>query len=92
MSPASEFADSVQPGDVLLFSTSYFRVAEVREPTHPLAPGVVVEGFWFDSKGNHWRPKRAVVHVHDGKIVPRILSRADVAACFPADAREGWTA
>ena len=79
-----DFAVSVARDDVLLFSTAYFLVADVREPTHPLASGVVVEGFWWDSTENHWRPKRSIVHVHDGKPVPTILSRDDVAALFPS--------
>lgn len=77
------FAVSVSPDDVLLFSTAYFLVADVREPTHPLATGVVVEGFWWDSKENHWRPKRSIVHIHDGKPVPTILSREDRESLFP---------
>lgn len=67
-------------GDIALVGSSYFRIADVTEPSHPAAPGLVWHGYWWHADCGHWGP-RAVLHLHEGKSVPRLLTADDRAAC-----------
>jgi hypothetical protein len=67
-------------GDIALIGASYFRVTEVREPTHSAAPGLVWHGYWWLDDRGHWGAP-AVLHLHEGKPVPQLLTPAERAAC-----------
>ncbi|MFF4245202.1 hypothetical protein ACFYY2_12095 [Streptomyces sp. NPDC001822] len=47
----------VEAGNILFTGTSAFKVEEVREPSHPLFPGLVFEGYYFDTKRGVWGRK-----------------------------------
>lgn len=72
---------AVSNGDVLLIGSSYYHVVTVREPTHPLAPGVVWEGHWWRASLGHWGDA-TVVHAHSGlPSTPQVLSAESRALC-----------
>ncbi|ASR39980.1 hypothetical protein BAY61_32385 (plasmid) [Prauserella marina] len=41
-------------GDIALVGSNYFRITEVREPTHPAAPGLAWHGYWWRADLGHW--------------------------------------
>lgn len=84
MDAMTEAILSVAPHDVVLVGSSYFHVTDVRDPTHPAAPGRVWEGHWWRSGGRHWGPL-TVLHMHDGKPLPQVLTAQDRTACGWAD-------
>ncbi|MGJ3559666.1 hypothetical protein ACR6C2_16985 [Streptomyces sp. INA 01156] len=47
----------VQSGAVVFTGRVYFKVEEVREPSHPLYPGLVFEGHYFDTRRQVWAPR-----------------------------------
>ncbi|MEV3860687.1 hypothetical protein AB0J38_41060 [Streptomyces sp. NPDC050095] len=47
----------VTDGLVLFVGRSFFKVTEVREPSHPMFPGLTFEGHYFDSRRNVWGRK-----------------------------------
>ncbi|MFE0021929.1 hypothetical protein [Amycolatopsis sp. NPDC059021] len=66
---------AVNPGDVVQIGTSsYFHVTDVREPSHPAAPGMVWHGSYFRWDVGLWG-EPTLVHMHEGKAFPHVLDR-----------------
>ncbi|MFJ9900224.1 hypothetical protein ACIQPR_43540 [Streptomyces sp. NPDC091280] len=57
----------VEAGNVLFTGRSAFKVNEVREPSHPLFPGLVFEGHYFDTRRGVWGPK-VVLSAEHGRV------------------------
>lgn len=57
----------VQAGNILFTGTSAFKVEEVREPSHPLFPGLIFEGHFFDMKRYVWGRKTTLSAEHGRK-------------------------
>jgi hypothetical protein len=47
----------IQSGDIIHTGRVFFKVNEVREPSHPLFPGLVLEGHYFDNRRQVWQSK-----------------------------------
>lgn len=66
---------SVSPGDIVQLGYYYFQVHDVREPTHPAAPGLVYEGSYWSWDNMQWKAP-TVVHLHEGSAVtPYVLDK-----------------
>jgi hypothetical protein len=57
----------VQAGTVIHTGRVFFKVNEVREPSHPLAPGLVFEGHYFDNRRQVWQSKTSLSAQHGRK-------------------------
>lgn len=55
----------INNGDTLQVRRSFFLVTEVREPSHPMYPGLVFEGHWFDNRRQVWGPKVNLMAPYD---------------------------
>lgn len=75
---------AIGEGDILLIGRSYFHAVVVREPTHPAAGGVVLEGWHYSYETGLWRGRADgsmnIVHLHESSPSVEILS---------AEVREG---
>ncbi|MFD4608255.1 hypothetical protein ACFWOT_09075 [Streptomyces sp. NPDC058440] len=60
----------VHAGDVIHTGRVFFKVAEVREPTHPAFPGLVFEGHYFDNRRQVWQNKTTLSAQHGHKWGP----------------------
>lgn len=52
-------------GDLLHIGTSFFYVREVREPRHPLFPGLTFVGYWWRQDLGHWGAEYTLPAEHD---------------------------
>jgi len=67
----------VQTGNILFTGTSAFKVEEVREPSHPLFPGLVFDGHFFDTKRGVWGRKTTLSANHGHVWALSLLSYPD---------------
>jgi hypothetical protein len=68
---------SVNPGDIVQIglTSNYFHVTDVREPTHPAAPGLVWHGSYFRWSERRWG-EPTIIHMHEGKPMPFVIDQA----------------
>lgn len=56
----------VEAGNVLFTGRAAFKVMEVREPSHPLFPGLIFEGHYFDTRRGVWG-RRTILSAEYGR-------------------------
>lgn len=72
-------------GEVVACGPNFFHVTDVREPSHPAAPGMVWHGSWWKAADGVWG-EPTIWHITPDNCphVPQILTAEDRAKC-------GWS-
>jgi hypothetical protein len=60
----------IEAGSVIHTGRVFFKVEEVREPSHPAFPGLVLEGHYFDNRRQVWQAKTTLSAQHGRKWAP----------------------
>lgn len=72
----------VQPRTLLALRSNIFRVEEVREPSNPLYPGLVFEGYYWDIGRSVWGRKRTINTPYGEKFYQTSLTLDDFPEVF----------
>lgn len=70
----------INEGDTLFLARSYFRVKEVKSPTHPLFPGLIFIGHTFDLRRNVWGREHTISATYDSRWQ---LANEEISLTFP---------